>query len=92
MSILEIILVLIVALIVIPPDRLPEVMQMVGRILRELRLASNTIVRELSGAVDDPTYVSDSLHRNPVITPWSKGDGEPGTGQPAETPKPPPNT
>ncbi len=54
MGITELIVVLVVALIVIPPEKLPEVMRTVGKILRELRLASNTVVRELTEAVDDP--------------------------------------
>ena len=77
LSILEIFLVLLVALIVIPPDRLPEVMRAVGKILRELRLASNTIVRELSGAIEDPAYGPDQVHNNPMTTPWSQGAEEP---------------
>ena len=76
MSIVEILLLLAVALIVIPPDRLPEVMRAAGKILRELRLASNTIVRELSGAVEDPPYMSERPHNNPIATPWSAGAGE----------------
>ena len=71
MSIPEILLFLIVALIVIPPDRLPEVMRAAGKILRELRLASNTIVRELSGVIEDPPSLSERPHDNPVTTPWS---------------------
>jgi Sec-independent protein translocase protein TatA len=58
----EIILVLIIALIVIPPDHLPEVMRALGKILRELRLASNTVVRELSGALEEPEYLRQSPH------------------------------
>ncbi len=54
MGIAELIVVLIVALIVIPPEKLPEVMQTVGKILRELRLASNTVVRELTELREDP--------------------------------------
>jgi Sec-independent protein translocase protein TatA len=92
LSILEIFLVLVVALVVIPPDRLPEVMRVVGRVLRELRLASNTIVRELSGAIEDPTYMSDRVHSNPITAPWSKSDSETGTDQSPETPEPPPRT
>ena len=72
MSVVEILLLLMVALIVIPPDRLPEVMRAAGKILRELRLASNTIVRELSGAIDDSHYISGRPHDNPAITPWSE--------------------
>ena len=54
MSIIEIIVILVVALIVIPPENLPDVMRAAGKILRELRLASNMVVRELGGALDQP--------------------------------------
>jgi len=64
---------LIVALIVIPPDRLPEVMRAVGKILRELRLASNTIMRELSGVSEDPPYLTERPQNNPITSPWSRG-------------------
>ena len=53
LGIFEIILFLIVALIVIPPDDFPQVMRAVGKVLRELRLASNTVMREISGAIGD---------------------------------------
>jgi Sec-independent protein translocase protein TatA len=77
LSIIEILLVLGVALIVIPPDRLPEVMRAAGKILRELRLASNTIVRELSGAIEDPPYMAERPPNNPITSPWSKDDSDP---------------
>jgi Sec-independent protein translocase protein TatA len=54
LSIIEIILILVVALIVIPPENLPDVMRAAGKILRELRLASNMVMRELGGALDQP--------------------------------------
>lgn len=53
MGIFEILLILVIALIVIPPDDLPQVMRTVGKVLRELRLASNTVMRELSSAIGD---------------------------------------
>jgi sec-independent protein translocase protein TatB len=55
LGIVEIIVILAVALIVIPPENLPEVMRAVGKILRELRLASNMVVRELGGVLDQPS-------------------------------------
>jgi sec-independent protein translocase protein TatB len=55
LGIFEIILFLVIALIVIPPDDLPQVMRAAGKILRELRLASNTVMREISGALGDDT-------------------------------------
>lgn len=50
----EIVLILAVALIVIGPERLPEVMRAVGKVLRELRLASNTVLHELTEVLDEP--------------------------------------
>jgi sec-independent protein translocase protein TatB len=55
LGIVEIIVILAVALIVIPPENLPEVMRAAGKILRELRLASNMVMRELGGALDQPS-------------------------------------
>jgi Sec-independent protein translocase protein TatA len=55
LGIVEIIVILAVALIVIPPENLPDVMRATGKILRELRLASNMVVRELGGALDQPS-------------------------------------
>lgn len=63
MGITEIFVVLVIALIVIPPEKLPEVMRTTGKVLRELRLASNTVVRELTEVVDDPL----SLKRPPAV-------------------------
>jgi len=54
LGIVEILVLLIVALIVIPPENLPEVARAAGKILREFRLASNTIMRELSGVIEEP--------------------------------------
>ena len=90
MSIVEILLLLIVALIVIPPDRLPEVMRAAGKILRELRLASNTIVRELSGVIEDPPYIPERPHNNPMTTPWSEGVNDAATGHESPSTEPPP--
>jgi Sec-independent protein translocase protein TatA len=53
LSILEIGIILLVALVVIGPEKLPEVLVAVGRVMRELRLASNTVMRELTSSADD---------------------------------------
>jgi Sec-independent protein translocase protein TatA len=55
LGIVEVIVILAVALIVIPPENLPDVMRAAGKILRELRLASNMVMRELGGALDPPS-------------------------------------
>jgi sec-independent protein translocase protein TatB len=54
LGIVEIIVILAVALIVIPPENLPDVMRAAGKVLRELRLASNMVMRELGGVFDQP--------------------------------------
>ncbi len=53
MDLLEIIVILAVALVVIGPERLPEVLRAAGKVMRELRAASNTVLRELSEALDE---------------------------------------
>ncbi|MGH7924396.1 MAG: Sec-independent protein translocase subunit TatA/TatB [Candidatus Binatus sp.] len=55
MDLFEIVLILAVALIVVGPERLPEVMRTAGKILRELRLASNTVLHELTDVLEEPT-------------------------------------
>jgi Sec-independent protein translocase protein TatA len=52
-DIFEILLILVVALIVIPPDQLPTVMQTVGKVLRELRSASNELMREITDSIEE---------------------------------------
>ena len=53
MDLFEIVIILAIALIVIGPERLPEVLRTTGKILRELRLASNTVLHELTDAMDE---------------------------------------
>jgi Tat protein translocase TatB subunit len=58
LNIFEILVVAAIALVVIGPERLPEVLRALGKILRELRAASNEVMRELTEAVDeDPRRV-----------------------------------
>ncbi|HLX38117.1 MAG TPA: twin-arginine translocase TatA/TatE family subunit [Candidatus Binataceae bacterium] len=61
MNIFEIVVLLAVALIVLGPERLPEVLQTLAKILRELRSASNTVLRELSEVADEPRRVMREL-------------------------------
>lgn len=53
MDLFEIVIVLAIALVVLGPERLPEVLRTVGKILRELRAASNTVMRELSDVLEE---------------------------------------
>jgi hypothetical protein len=79
LGIVEILLFLVIALIVIPPDDLPQVMRTVGKVMRELRLASNTVMREISGAIGDDSPFN--------ILPPRFDDPHPPT--PSTTPTPP---
>jgi Tat protein translocase TatB subunit len=84
-GITELIIVLIVALIVIPPEKLPEVMQTVGKILRELRLASNTVMRELTETIDDPLGLRQpprAISRPPIAQPPAPPSSPPSTPPP----------
>jgi Tat protein translocase TatB subunit len=54
LDLFEIVLILAIALIVVGPERLPEVMRTVGKVLRELRLASNTVLHELTEVLEEP--------------------------------------
>jgi hypothetical protein len=80
LGIFEILLFLIIALIVIPPDDLPQVMHAVGKVMRELRLASNTVMREISSAIGDDSPFN--------ILPPRFDDPHPPA--PATSPSPPP--
>jgi mttA/Hcf106 family len=81
LGIFEILLFLVIALIVIPPDDLPQVMRAVGKVMRELRLASNTVMREISGAIGDDTPFN--------ILPPRFDDPHP-PPMPSSSPSPPP--
>ena len=49
----EIILILAVALIVLGPERMPELIRAAAKLMRELRSASNTVMRELTEAMEE---------------------------------------
>jgi sec-independent protein translocase protein TatA len=87
LNIFEILLLLALALIVVGPERLPEVLQMVGKVLRELRMASNTVMRELTEVTEEPRRAIRELD------PFQTGDSHvmKPKDQPV-TPPPPPST
>ncbi len=58
-------MVLVVALVVIGPERLPEVLRALGKILRELRSASNEVMRELTEALEEEPRSDKSTADNP---------------------------
>ncbi len=52
MGLFEIIIILAVALIVLGPERMPEVIRMAVQVLREVRTAANEAMREITEAME----------------------------------------
>jgi sec-independent protein translocase protein TatB len=52
LGLFEIIIILVVALIVLGPERMPEVVRMAVQILREVRTAANEAMREITEALE----------------------------------------
>lgn len=84
MDLFEIVLILAIALIVIGPERLPEVMNSVGKILRELRLASNTVLHELTDALDEPPPAKTPLPAPGALESGPRPDVQPPAALPTE--------
>jgi Tat protein translocase TatB subunit len=63
----EALAILVIALIVLGPEKLPEVIRTVGRVMGELRRMSNSFQNELRNAVDDPAFddKAKTTHRSP---------------------------
>ncbi len=73
-DIFEILLILIVALVVLGPEQLPGVLRAAGKILRELRSASNQVMRELTDALEEDPAATTIKRPTPPNNPES---GEP---------------
>ncbi len=53
LDLVEIIVLLAIALVVLGPERLPDVIRTAGKVMRELRAASNTVMRELTDVLEE---------------------------------------
>ena len=62
----EILVVLVIALVVFGPKRLPEVGRQVGGALRELRKVQDTVQSEIRTVLDDTTGPVRSMMSNPT--------------------------
>jgi Tat protein translocase TatB subunit len=63
----------VIALIFIGPEQLPEVARTIGRILNELRRATQDFQNQFTGQFRDETQAFKDLHQqiqNPVKQPW----------------------
>jgi sec-independent protein translocase protein TatA len=85
LDLFEIALILAIALIVIGPERLPEVMRTVGKVLRELRLASNTVLHELTDVLDESGVGAPAVKANPPAAPAAAPKSEPPRDNPPAT-------
>jgi TatA/E family protein of Tat protein translocase len=52
----ELLIILVVALLVLGPKRLPEIARSLGKGMAEFRRASNEFTRTLSASVDEPPH------------------------------------
>ncbi|MGH7906407.1 MAG: Sec-independent protein translocase subunit TatA/TatB [Candidatus Binataceae bacterium] len=84
MDIFKIALVLIIALIVLGPEKLPDVLVQAGKVLRELRSASNSVMRELTSPLDETPAVL-----RPYVPPEPAPPAKPPEISEATEPKPP---
>ncbi len=79
----EILVVLVIALLVFGPNKLPEVGRQVGQAYRELRKFQRSLSSELSDAfADDVTDLSDGAAPAPALPPKQVAPGSPETSSP----------
>jgi|HubBroStandDraft_1064217.scaffolds.fasta_scaffold63870_3 Tat protein translocase TatB subunit len=79
-NVFEIVVILAVALVVIGPEKMPEVLRAAGKVMRELRSASNTVLRELTEALDEEPpkrELPDTTRPSGATPPDSHGAGQP---------------
>jgi Tat protein translocase TatB subunit len=67
LGLFEIIIILAVALIVLGPERMPEVIRLAVQILREVRTAAHEAMREITDAIEQENPPTNSPTSNPSI-------------------------
>jgi TatA/E family protein of Tat protein translocase len=86
----EILVVLVLALIVFGPKRLPEVGRQVGGALRELRKVQDTVQHEIRSVLDDTTAPVREMHPNNLLSNREPRAIEPDLGDEHNAPPAPP--
>jgi Tat protein translocase TatB subunit len=61
----ELMVILLIALIVLGPDKLPDAARKVGNVMGELRRMSNGFQEEMRGAFDEVTRTPDAVPETP---------------------------
>lgn len=65
----ELILIMVVALLVLGPKKLPEMARSLGRGMAEFRRASNEFTRTLSASIEEPPAPPPAPAAKPVVEP-----------------------
>jgi sec-independent protein translocase protein TatB len=65
LGLFEIIIVLVVALIVLGPERMPEVVRLAMQVIREVRTAASEAMREITEAMEQETPPRDTPPQDP---------------------------
>src|SRR5688572_2237916 len=86
---LEIAVVLMIALLVFGPTRLPELAKQAGAALKELRKIQHNIRQDLSQMMSDETDVSNGAAPPPSLPPLAE-DAQADTTEPTQPAPPPP--
>ena len=86
----ELLIILVIALLVVGPQRLPALGRSIGKGLRELRKAQDEVKRTINLNLDDEPPNGGARARKPGRTsPGAPGDGRPATPPPAAADDPP---
>ena len=73
----EILIILVLALVIFGPRRLPEMGRTIGRSMRELRRATSDIRTELETDLDEPPAVTVDERKRRVAQRKARGEGPP---------------
>jgi len=86
----ELLIILVIALLVVGPQRLPALGRSIGKGLRELRKAQDEVKRTINVNLDDEPPNGGARARKPGrASPGAPGDGQPATPSPAAADDPP---
>jgi TatA/E family protein of Tat protein translocase len=86
----ELLIILVIALLVVGPQRLPALGRSIGKGLRELRKAQDEVKRTINVNLDDEPPNGGARARKPGrASPGASGDGQPATPPPAAADDPP---
>ena len=73
----ELVVIALIALIVLGPQRLPEAARQVGKVMGDLRRVSSGFQNELKGALDDAERASKAAPPRDVLASGQNGSAEP---------------